>query len=91
MSSERRFPGVDVIRTPRGGVVIHVLSGLVDDQQQQLYVVDGTPVMVDPRRGLDWLAPEQIAVIEVLKDPAQIAIYGPRGGNGVILITTKRP
>ena len=85
-----RVPGVEVIRTPRGGVVIHVLSGLVDYRQQQLYVVDGTPALVDPRQGLDWLAPEQIARIEVLTDPAQVAIYGPRGGNGVILITTKR-
>jgi len=85
---ERHFPGVDVIRTDKGGVLIRVISGLVG--ANPLYVVDGTPVQVDPRRGLDWLSPEQIARVEVLKLPSETAIYGPRGANGVIVITTKR-
>ena len=86
--SEGHFPGVDVIRTNRGGVLIRVLSGLVG--ANALYVVDGTPVHVDPKRGLDWLSPEQIARVEVLKLPAETAIYGTRGANGVIIITTRR-
>lgn len=85
---KRHFSGVDVIRTNRGGVLIRVISGLVGDNP--LYVVDGTPVMVDPKRGLDWLSPEQIARVEVLRLPAETAIYGPRGANGVILVTTTR-
>ena len=85
---ERHFLGVDVIRTNRGGVLIRVISGLVGDNP--LYVVDGTPVQVDPKRGLDWLSPEQIARVEVLRLPAETAIYGPRGANGVIVITTRR-
>ena len=85
---ERHFSGVDVIRTSRGGVLIRVISGLVGDNP--LYVVDGTPVTVDPNRGLDWVSPELIARIEVLRLPAETAIYGPRGVNGVIVITTKR-
>lgn len=86
--SERRFPGVDVIRTPSGGVRIRILSGLAS-QGEPLYVVDGTPVTVQPGRWLDWLTPDLIARIDVLKYPAETAIYGPRGVNGVILITTK--
>jgi outer membrane receptor for ferrienterochelin and colicin len=86
---QRHFPGVDVIRTPLGGVRIRILSGLVGDAEP-LYVVDGTPLEVAPGRGLDWLTPEQIARIEVLTHPAETLIYGPRGVHGVIVITTKR-
>ena len=52
-----------------------------------LYVVDGTIVDVG---GLDYLNPADIASIEVLKDAASAAIYGSRGGAGVIIITTKK-
>ena len=86
--SEHRFPGVDVIRTANGGVRIRILSG-VASEGEPLYIVDGTPVTVQPGRGLDWLSPEQIARIDVLKYPAETAIYGPRGVNGVVIITTK--
>jgi TonB-dependent SusC/RagA subfamily outer membrane receptor len=74
---------------PGGGVLIRLLGG-VTGGHEPLFVIDGTPTMVDQRRGIDWLTPEQIANIEVIKDPAQTAIYGPRGAHGVILVTTKR-
>jgi len=86
---EVHFPGVDVIRMPGGGVLIRLVGGLVGGGEP-LFVIDGTSTMVDPRRGIDWLTPEQIASIEVIKDPAKTAIYGPRGAHGVILVTTKR-
>ncbi|MFN2564450.1 MAG: TonB-dependent receptor plug domain-containing protein [Gemmatimonadaceae bacterium] len=85
----RRFPGVDVMRTPSGGVAIRMISGLAAGGPP-LYVIDGAPVLVDPSRGFDWLKPEDIERINVLKDPAETAVYGPRGVNGVILITTKQ-
>lgn len=50
-----------------------------------LYVVDGIPV-----DNIDNIAPEDIASMDVLKDGSSAAIYGTRGTNGVILITTKR-
>ncbi|MEM9984373.1 MAG: TonB-dependent receptor, partial [Bacteroidota bacterium] len=50
-----------------------------------LYVVDGIPFENAPN-----LAPEQIESVDILKDGASAAIYGTRGSNGVILITTKR-
>lgn len=88
---EGRFPGVDVVRTRFGGFSIRI-RGVTTflGNSQPLYVVDGLPVQVDPERGLDWLSPAEIARIDVLKDPAETTMYGVRGANGVILITTKR-
>jgi TonB-linked SusC/RagA family outer membrane protein len=53
-----------------------------------LYVVDGYPL--SSSENFDQLNPADIENIEVLKDAAAAAIYGSRGGNGVIIITTKR-
>ena len=50
-----------------------------------LYIVDGFPT-----GGIDYLNPGDIESINVLKDAASAAIYGARGANGVILITTKQ-
>lgn len=50
-----------------------------------LYIVDGMPI----EGGLDYLNPNDIQSIEVLKDAASGAVYGARAANGVILITTK--
>lgn len=49
-----------------------------------LYVVDGIPV-----DDIDYLNPSDIASVEILKDASAQAIYGSRGANGVVLITTK--
>jgi TonB-linked SusC/RagA family outer membrane protein len=50
-----------------------------------LYVVDGYPT-----NNIDFIAPTDIETMEVLKDASATAIYGNRGANGVILITTKK-
>ncbi|MCW3088965.1 MAG: TonB-dependent receptor [Ferruginibacter sp.] len=52
-----------------------------------LYVVDGIPVDIG---GIDYLNPNDIESIEVLKDAASAAIYGARAASGVILVTTKK-
>ena len=72
-------PGSDISISIRG-----VAS--VNAESQPLYVVDGIPV--DDITGLN---PSDIASIEALKDASSAAIYGSRGANGVILITTKMP
>jgi TonB-dependent SusC/RagA subfamily outer membrane receptor len=54
-----------------------------------LYVIDDAHIVVDPGVGINWLEPEDIIQIRVLKTPAETSVYGPRGVNGVILITTK--
>lgn len=69
-----------------------------------LYVVDGIPlnsrlvtdsstgrISVDPNSGgIDFLNPNDIESIDVLKDASATAIYGSRGANGVIIVTTKK-
>jgi len=52
-----------------------------------LYVIDGTPVQ---ESYLNWLSTDDIEAIQVLKDASAAAIYGSRGGNGVVIIETKR-
>lgn len=49
-----------------------------------LYVVDGVPMT-----GIEFLNPQDIARMDVLKDASSAAIYGSRGSNGVIIVTTK--
>jgi TonB-dependent SusC/RagA subfamily outer membrane receptor len=85
----RRFPGVDIVPTGTGGFYVRVLSGLVGSGEP-LYVIDGNPMVIDSRRGIDWFKPEDIVRISVLKSPSDLAVYGPRGVNGVILITTRQ-
>lgn len=52
-----------------------------------LYIVDGVPMT---GQGMDYLNTSDIESIEVLKDASASAIYGTRGANGVIIITTKK-
>lgn len=75
-------------------------AGSVSAGGDPLYVVDGIPITQDPflngdRGGqnnnpLSSINPADIQSIEILKDAAAAAIYGSRGANGVVLITTKR-
>ncbi len=56
----------------------------LNDDSNPLYVVDGVPT-----DNIDFLNPQDIARIDVLKDASSTAIYGSRGSNGVVLVTTK--
>ena len=87
-----RFPGVTVARTGDGGLQIRIRGGsnTFYGSDEPLYVVDDTPLPTGSR-GIVFLNPHDIQKIEVLKNPADIAIFGIRGGNGVIKITTKLP
>jgi TonB-linked SusC/RagA family outer membrane protein len=60
-------------------------GGSVTQSNDPLYVIDGVQV----ENGLASLSPQDIQSIDVLKDAASTAIYGARGANGVVLITTK--
>ena len=60
--------------------------GSLSASSSPLYIVDGAPF----ENGIATLNPSDIASISVLKDAAASAIYGARGANGVIIITTKR-
>lgn len=82
-------PGVTVTSTsgqPGSGSQIRIRGiGTINDANP-LYVVDGMPMT----SGIDYLAPSDIERIDILKDAASCAVYGTRGANGVILVTTKK-
>ncbi|MGZ3333179.1 MAG: hypothetical protein ACXU9O_10810 [Gemmatimonadaceae bacterium] len=82
------FPGVDIVPMSRSAFVVKIHSGMVGNGDP-LYVIDGDPVMIPPA-GITWFKPDDIAQIKVLKYPDELALYGPRGVNGVIVITTKQ-
>lgn len=86
-----RFAGVYVERLPSGGISIRIrgASSFTGDTEP-LYVIDGTPIHAAPASALAALDPNQIARIDILKDAGAAAIYGSRGANGVVVITTKR-
>jgi TonB-dependent SusC/RagA subfamily outer membrane receptor len=87
-----RFPGVDVAIARGGGLRIRIRGGANSflAGEEPLFVVDGTPLPAGTG-GIVHLNPYDIEQIEVLKNPADIGLYGVRGGNGVVRITTLRP
>ncbi len=83
-----RLPGVQVTTVdgaPGAEIVIRIRGGgSVTQDNSPLYIVDGFPV-----NSINDIAPADIASIDILKDAATAAIYGARGANGVVIITTK--
>jgi TonB-dependent SusC/RagA subfamily outer membrane receptor len=86
-----RVAGVQVIRLAGGGISVRIRGpGSINGDTEPLYVVDGMLVHATADRGLYWLNPADIRRIEILKDASTTSMYGVRGGNGVVLITTRR-
>jgi len=83
-----QLAGVHVVTTdgsPDAEVKIRVRGGgSITQDNSPLYIVDGFPV-----DNIGDISPSDIASIDVLKDASSTAIYGARGANGVIIITTK--
>jgi len=87
-----RFPGVEVTRTPDGGFAVRIRGGSsIRSGNTPLYILDGIAIDPGPNGYLTGVNPNDIESIEVLKEPAETALYGARGSNGVIVIKTKRP
>src|SRR5207247_2628743 len=87
-----RFPGVEVTRGPDGGFAVRIRGGSsIRSGNTPLYVLDGVVIDPGPNGYLTGVNPNDIASIQILKEPAETALYGLRGANGVIIITTKRP
>ncbi len=93
-----KVAGVNVTSTsgqPGGGQQITIRGqGSIRQGSGPLFVVDGFPIGIDgtsaSTSALNFLNPEDIESMDVLKDASATAIYGSRGANGVILITTKK-
>lgn len=83
-----KLPGVNVFSQdgrPDASVYIRVRGGgSVSQSNEPLYIVDGFPV-----GSINDIPADQIESIDVLKDASSTAIYGARGANGVIIVTTK--
>jgi TonB-dependent starch-binding outer membrane protein SusC len=71
-------PGADIQIRIRGG-------GSITQDNSPIYIVDGIQV----ENALNFISPQDIESIDVLKDASTTAIYGARGANGVVIITTK--
>ena len=85
-----KMPGVQVTTPsgdPEGSVSIRIRGiSTVNAGSDPLYIVDGVPM----ERGFANMNTNDIESIEVLKDASAAAIYGSRGSNGVVLITTRK-
>jgi TonB-dependent SusC/RagA subfamily outer membrane receptor len=89
---EAKAPGLSARRTTDGGIVLEIRgSSSFMSGSAPLYIVDGNPMQPSATGALPGLNPYDIDTIKVLKNPEDTGIYGVRGGNGVIVITTKRP
>jgi TonB-dependent SusC/RagA subfamily outer membrane receptor len=87
-----RVPGVDVTRRADGSYSIRIrgAGGFSAGDGEPLFVIDGVPVStLYPGTALAGIDPSTVSRIDVLKDAGSAAIYGSRGMNGVILITTR--
>lgn len=96
-----KLAGVQITQTNgkvEGGINIRVRGqASISAGTQPLYVLDGMPLINQnestngaPLNPLLTLSPSEIESIDVLKDASSAAIYGSRGANGVVLITTKK-
>jgi TonB-linked SusC/RagA family outer membrane protein len=91
-----RAPGVDIVSSsglPGAGTSIKIRGVSTMGNSEPLYVIDGVQFTNSGDafdNPMNMLNPRDIERIEILKDAAASAIYGTRGANGVILVTTKR-
>ncbi|GAB3643129.1 SusC/RagA family TonB-linked outer membrane protein [Spirosoma arcticum] len=100
-----RATGINVTQAsgaPGGGVTVRIRgANSINSGSEPLYVVDGFPIYPSndalsaggDRRATNALSsinPSDIESVEILKDASATSIYGSRGSNGVVLITTKR-
>ena len=90
--------GVDITSNERPGeigkITIRGMRSMIQNSSgtyvgnTPLYVVDGVPLMSSS--GIETLNPRDIESIDILKDASATAIYGSRGANGVVIVTTNR-
>ncbi|MEP6595765.1 MAG: TonB-dependent receptor [Ginsengibacter sp.] len=86
-SLQGKVAGLTIVNSGRAGAAptVRIRGVNSTNNADPLYVVDGIQ-----QTNIDYLNQADIETIEVLKDPSSISIYGLQGGNGVIIITTKR-
>lgn len=89
---QNKVPGLVVTRAENGTIAMRIRgTSSFSGNNEPLYVVDGVVIQAGPGGSLAGINPYDIATIKVLKDPAELTMYGSRGANGVIVIKTKKP
>ena len=89
---QRSSPGVIVSTDPDGTLTVRIRGrGSFYGSEEPLYVIDGVPLPPGTGGRLAGINPYDIVSIKVLKDPPETTLYGVRGANGVVLVTTRRP
>lgn len=90
LALQGRVPGVQVATSsgaPGADVSVRVRGvGSINSSNDPLYIIDGIQI----EGGLNAVSPNDIEDITVLKDAASTSIYGSRGSNGIVIITTKQ-
>lgn len=87
---QARVPGVLITRTPDGWLSVRIRGATtINGATEPLFIIDGLPIQAGSGGSLVGINPNDIASIEVLKDAADLAFYGVRGSNGVIIVKTK--
>lgn len=86
-SLQGKVAGLTIVNSGRAGAAptVRIRGVNSTNNSDPLYVVDGVF-----QTNIDYLNPADIESMEVLRDPSSIAIFGLQGGNGVIIVTTKR-
>ena len=91
MALQGKVPGLEITRTTDGSVAIRIRGpSSFFGNGEPLYILDGIPISAGPNGRIGGLFAKDIESIQVLKDPSETALYGVRGGNGVIVIKTKQ-
>lgn len=89
-AAQGKVAGVDIVSSARPGEIgaIRIRGNRsISGGNGPLYVVDGVPLQSG---GIEMFNSNDVASIEILKDASATAIYGSRGSNGVVLVTTKK-
>jgi TonB-dependent SusC/RagA subfamily outer membrane receptor len=85
-----KVPGLIISHAPDGSISIRIRGGSsIMGNNEPLIIIDGMQAFSGPGGNLAGLNPRDIVSIEVFKDAADLAFYGLRGSNGVIVIKTK--
>ncbi|MGZ8542453.1 MAG: SusC/RagA family TonB-linked outer membrane protein [Kaistella sp.] len=86
-SLQGKVAGLSVVNSGQPGsqADVRIRGTVTVNQTQPVYIVDGVFA-----NNIDFLNPADIESMEILKDPSSLAIFGNRGANGAIIVTTKR-
>lgn len=89
---QHKSPGLVIARSPSGFITATVVQGQTSfySGTDPLYIVDDLPFRPGPNGELSGINPYDIESIKLLTRPEDVSLYGVRGGNGVILVKTKK-